>query len=62
MKFFVPAAKSPEKSENVYQAARKHYDALETEKRIRSIAYLDPDTQRQFWQLSGDRLNMGLEL
>jgi hypothetical protein len=45
MRFYVPAAKSPEKSENIYQAARKRHNALITEKRIRSITYLDVDTR-----------------
>lgn len=45
MRFFVPAAKSPEKSENVYQDARKRHNALETEKRIRSITYRDMNTR-----------------
>ena len=60
MKFYVPAAKSPEKSENIYQAARKHYDALETEKRICSIAYLDPDTRTTVLATVGKPTEHGL--
>jgi hypothetical protein len=60
MRFYVPAAKSPEKSENVYQDARKRHNAIETEKRIRSITYRDMNTRGMIRATVGKSIEHGI--
>jgi hypothetical protein len=60
MRFYVPAAKSPEKSENVYQDARKRHNGLETEKRIRSITYRDMNTRGTVRATVGKSIEHGI--